>query len=112
MKEVREDNSIIKRINDNNPVYKMNEKEFNHSLLKFGSFVSILKNKRINQTMLLALVLEYPEYQESFKGVSEIDNIRVIIYNLILRFPILCKSKIIKNKIKELLNDGTRKTVL
>jgi len=103
------DNSIVHQISTNNPLYSINEKEFNESLLKFGSFLSILKNKRINQTMLLLFVLENEDYRNCFKNISEIDNIQILLYNLIIRFPILCKSKIIKNKVKELFDDKRKR---
>jgi len=112
MKELFEINDIISKINLNNPIYRINEEEFNASLLQFGAFISIIKNKRVNQTLLLSLLLENKNIRECFKQISEIDDTRVLLYNLIIRFPILCKSKIIKNKIKELVNDRQRKAIL
>ena len=112
MKNSVDNSAIISRINDTNPIHYMNQKEFDRSLLRFGALLSILRNKRINQTMLLQVLIEDEDFRESFKLLSEIENEHTLIKNLVERFPILCKSKIIKNKIKEILNDGTRKTVL
>ena len=112
MKKIIDNTEIIKQINLNDPIHIIDQKEFDLSLLKFGSLVSIKKNKKINQTMLLQLILEDESYREIFKGISEIESDYNLIKNLVIRFPILCKSKIIKNKIKEILNDGNRKTVL
>ena len=105
-------NSFIDKININDPIFQINEKEFNMSLLQFGSYISIIKNKRINQTMLLVMLLDSEDVRESFKMVSAIDNSPVLFYNLIKRFPVLCKSKIVKNKLNEIANDKTRKRIL
>ena len=112
MKEILEDNAILNKLNTTDPVYTINEREFNKGLIQFGSLVSILKNKRINQTMLLVTLLEDQDFTDCFKQISEVDNTRVLIHNLIIRFPILCKSKIVKNKIKELDDDKKRRRLL
>lgn len=105
-------NSFIDKINVNDPIFQINEKEFNMSLLQFGSYISIIKNKRINQTMLLVMLLESEEARESFKLISSIDSTPVLFYNLITRFPVLCKSKIVKNKLTEIANDKKRKRII
>ena len=105
-------NSFVDKININDPIFQINEKEFNMALLQFGSFISIIKNKRINQTMLLIMLLDSEEARDSFKMISSIDNTPVLFYNLITRFPVLCKSKIIKNKLNEIANDRKRKRII
>ena len=100
-------NSILQSINNNNPLYQIKEIEFDRVLLKFGSLVSMLKNKRINQTMFLVELLESEDHRECFKALSGIDETYILFYNLIIRFPVLCKSKIIKTKIKQ-INDKRR----
>ena len=96
------DNPIVQTINNNNPLYLIKKAEFDDILLKFGSLVSILKNKRINQTMFLITLLENEQYVKCFKLISGIEETNILFYNLIVRFPVLCKSKIIKSKIEEL----------
>lgn len=100
------DNPIIAKVEANNPLYNLNEREFNKGLMTFGSFVSIIKNKRINHTMLLIFLLEDNNYRECFKEISGVDNTKLLLYNFIQRFPNLCKSKIIKTKIKKLHKNG------
>ena len=110
--EVFSTNNILQSINNNDPIYQITEKEFNVCLLKFGSFMSILKNKRINQTMLLTELLESEAHRDCFKRLSGIDTTNILLYNIIIRFPVLYKSKIIKNKIEELYCDRTGKALL
>ena len=102
-----DENTIIQAINNNNPLYQIKQNEFDEILLKFGSLVSMLKNKRINQTMFLIELLESEPHRECFKILSGIDETKVLFYNMIIRFPVLCKSKIIKTKIKH-VNDRRR----
>ena len=102
------DNSILQSINNNNPLYQIKESEFDDVLLKFGSLISMLKNKRINQTMFLVELLDSENHRECFKVLSGIEETRTLFYNLIIRFPVLCKSKIIKTKIAK-INDKRRK---
>ena len=79
------DNSIdriINRIRGGNPINQIQDKEFNDAILKFGSFVSILKNKRINQTMLFVIILEDPHFLNAFQKISEVEE----KYDLISEF--------------------------
>ena len=99
-------------MNHSDPIYQINENEFNSALLQFGSFVSILKNKRVNQTLILSELLGDKQYKECFTFLTEIDDDFTIIQKLVNKYPILCKSKIIKTKIKALNNVGRRKKIL
>jgi len=109
MNNIDQNNEILKSIYNNNPINQIKEKEFNDNLLKFGSLVTILKNKRINQTMLLLLILEDSNYNNCFKQITEIDDDFTLISSLIIRFPILHKSKIIKTRLNKLNKNGQRK---
>ena len=95
-------NAILQTINNNNPLYKIEEAEFDMILLHFGSLISMLKNKRINQTMFLIELLKSENHRECFKALTGIDEIHTLFYKLIVRFPVLCKSKIIKTKLEHI----------
>lgn len=109
--EIQVDNQILQSINNTNPLYNIKQAEFDSALLKFGSLLSILKDKRINQTMFLVELLESEDHRECFKILSGIDKTNVLFYNMIVRFPVLCKSKIVKNKIKE-INEQSGKRII
>lgn len=109
---VYSDSAIIQTINNNNPIHQIKEAEFDKIVLKFGSLISMLKNKRINQTMFLVELLDSESHRECFKALAGIDETRTLFYNLIVRFPILCKSKIIKTKIKEINDKRKRKRIV
>jgi hypothetical protein len=109
MKDIISNDPIVQSIQSNNPLYQIEDNEFNISLLKYGSLVSILKNKRINQTMLMVELLSSNEHRDCFKHISGVDTTEMMLYNFIYRFPILCKSKIIRNKISEIHKRDKRK---
>jgi len=111
MNEGYHNDAILQTINNTNPLSQIKNAEFDVILLRFGSLISILKNKRINQTMFLVNLLDNEEYRECFKILSGIDETSELFYNMIIRFPILCKSKIVKSKIKE-INGKRRKRML
>ena len=100
-------NYVLQTINNTNPLHQIKEQEFDDMLLKFGSLISILKNKRINQTMFMVELLNSQQLIDSLKLLTGLDETTMLIYNILTRFPILCKSKIIKNKIKY-INDRRR----
>jgi len=110
--DMHSNNAILQTINNNNPLYQIKETEFDEVLLKFGSLVSMLKNKRLNQTMFLMELLDSEIHRECFKTLSGIDELHILFYNLIIRFPVLCKSKIIKTKIKEINDKRRRKKIV
>jgi len=91
----------IRNLSTNSPSYSLKEKEFDNALLVFGSLLSILKNKKINTIIILTSILNDKYTQECFKQISGIDNIQTIAYNIIVRNPILCKSKIIKRYLRK-----------
>lgn len=102
-------NNFVQQIESTDPISLINNQEFDDILLKFGSFISILKNKKINQTMLLIEILENQVVQKCFKQLTDIDNLQTLTYNMFIRYPILCKSKIVRNKIKDLKYARNRK---
>lgn len=107
-----EDNAIIQGINNNNPLYNIKNDEFDVALLKVGSLLTMISNKRVNPTIFLIELLENEEFSNCFMILSGIDRKEVLLYNVICRFPILCKSKIIQTKIKKLHGNKRNKRVV
>lgn len=90
------------------PIHQIQTKEFNLALIKFGSYVSIIQNKRLSQTFILLQLLESEKLREIFKGICEVDNFQVLLLQLLECYPALCKSKIIKSKIQQLFNPKSK----
>lgn len=86
----------------NNPIHQIENKEFNLALIKFGSFISIVYNKRVSQTFVLLQLLEDENLRNIFKEICEIDEFQTLLLNFLTCYPSLCKSKIIKAKVSQL----------
>ncbi len=91
-------------VSQNDPIFQLNNKEFNDALIKFGSFVSIIKNKRLSQTFILLQLLEDKDLRNIFHEICEIEEFQPMLMNFLVCYPSLSKSKIIKAKINQLFN--------
>jgi hypothetical protein len=100
--------SLEALINYNDPIYQIENKEFNLALIKFGSFVSVIYNKRLSQTFILLQLLENEKLRNIFMEISEIPEFQILLLKFLDCYPALTKSKIIKAKITELF--GKKKT--
>ena len=85
-----------------NPLDQIYSKEFAEGLLKAGSLISMLENKRMNTTGLFALLLEKKDYQDFFVEVTASKTFRQAILSLLCFYPSLVKSKITKAVIRKL----------
>ena len=83
------------------PVEYVYSKEFLNGLLKAGSLISILEGKRINTSMLFALIVEKPSYQNFFVEVTASENLSCGLLSLLQINPSLVKSKITKSLIRK-----------
>jgi hypothetical protein len=84
-----------------NPLDKIHSKEFAEGLMKAGSFISMLENKRINVTGLFALLLEKKDYQDFFVEITASETFKRAILSLLYFYPSLVKSKITKAVIRK-----------
>ncbi len=84
------------------PYAHLHSKEFVEGVLKAGSFISMLENKKINTTALFSLLMESPKYQEFFAEITSCDSFKEAIYFLLQLNPSLLKSKITKSLLKKL----------
>lgn len=105
---------LIDKMEKENPCHYLRETEFVNSLLKFGALISIIKNKKINQTSLTALLLDDRKIRDIFEKLTEIDNFNIIIRKILRHYPNLSRSKIIKIKYKKYIKayDRQRKNNL
>jgi hypothetical protein len=76
--------------------------EFVEGVLKAGSLISILENKKINSTTLFTLLLENKQYQDFFIEITASNSFREAVYSLLYLYPSLVKSKITKSSIKKI----------
>jgi hypothetical protein len=75
-------------------------KEFEEDVLKAGSVISILENKKLNPINLFLCLLESKQYQDLFVEITSMSNFKEAISHLLYLYPSLVKSKITKSAIK------------
>jgi len=90
-------------INKNDPLCCVCTKEYIMGVFKFGSYLSILKNKKINPSALFATILENKDLREIFIYVTHSENINEALLGLLQLYPSLLKSKNTKRLFKKSL---------
>jgi hypothetical protein len=84
------------------PVSQINSREFIEGVLKAGSLISMLENKKINTTALFSLLIQNPDYQKFFTEITSSDSFKEAIMSLLYLNPNLVKSKITKSIVRKL----------
>lgn len=90
-------------ISRNDPLSQICTKEYILGVFKFGSFLSIIKNKKINPSTLFTSILESKDLREIFIYVTHSENINEALLNLLQLYPSLLKSKNTKRLFKKSL---------
>jgi hypothetical protein len=75
--------------------------EFYDNLMKFASFLSIMRNKRINPTILICTILDNKDLRDILILKSEVENFNLIMRYILEQFPNLVSSKLIRQKYKK-----------
>jgi len=83
------------------PLRQIGSKEYIHSIYKFGAFLSIVNNKKINPTSLFVQILQDKKLREVFVEVTESENVYEALHGLLQLYPILLKSKNTKRLFKK-----------
>lgn len=97
------------------PVDQLLSREFIDGMLKAGSLISMIENKKLNAAALFALLLENKSYQDFFTDITSSDNFRDAILSMLYLTPSLVKSKVTKSIIRKINakpNHRSRKTSL
>ncbi len=76
------------------------DKELDECFLQFGSFLSMTQNKKINQTNYLLILIENKNLREVLMQMTGIDTFQELVKEMVVRYPLLCKSKAINARIK------------
>jgi len=79
----------------------LGNKELDECLLQFGSFLSIIQVKKVNYTNYLLILVENEQIREILLEMTGIDTFEELVREMIVRYPILCKSKVVSSRIKK-----------
>jgi hypothetical protein len=84
----------------NNPLDCLMDEEIETELLKFGSFCSIMHNKKLNSVAIFSLIVRNKIYKKIYMRLIHVDSEREAIL-LFLKFnPNLCRSKVVKEVLQ------------
>lgn len=97
-----------------NPLEQICTKEYIEGVLIFGSFLSIINNKKINASGLFTSVLQDLEMRELFIFITGSQSVHEALLGLLKLYPNLIKSKntkkLFNSSLSKKKNDRTRKT--
>ena len=99
------DKQLDALIQYNDPIHQIEAKEFNLNLIKFGSFVSIIQNKKLSQTFVLLQLFKDKQLREIFREMCEVDSFQKLLTQFLECYPVLAKSKIVKSEITRLFKN-------
>ncbi len=81
-------------------VQDITERELDMLILKIGSLLCILNNKKTNQVKLLISLVLDEQFKKCALLITEIDSFEFLVRYLMDKYPTLCKSKIISGALK------------
>ena len=90
-------------IGRSDPLSQICTKEYIDGVFRFGSYLSIIQNKKINPSALFVSVLENRHLREIFIEVTYSENIQEALLGLLQLYPTLLKSKNTKRIFKKSL---------
>jgi hypothetical protein len=86
------------------------DRELDEIILKMGSLLSILNNKKINQAKLLITLVQDDEFRYWFLKIADVDSFQYLVRCLMDKYPTLCKSKVVTGALKS--GNKSRKNTL
>ena len=99
------DKVVLSALEQSDPIRQLYSKEIALSILSFGSFLTILNNKKINPVFLFTSVLENLQLRKLFVEVTGTDSEKNSLLNLLHFYPSLVKSKNTKRLFKKSLKN-------
>lgn len=79
----------------------VNSKDFDECILKIGSFLSIVNCKKLSAIQLFIVIAQSDILQEIIIEMLGVDTFEQFVREYAIRYPIICKSKIIINKLSQ-----------
>ena len=83
-----------------NPLSQLARDELEVEFVKFGSFCSIINNKKLNNVTIFSLIVKNKLYRKIFMDLTDIDSEREAILLFLKYNPNLCRSKVVREILK------------
>lgn len=80
-------------------VHSITERELDMILLKMGSLLSILQNKKTNHAKLLIHLVKDLNFRNCFMKITELDGFEQAVRILMEKYPSLCESKVVSGAL-------------
>lgn len=100
---------ILEKIEDENPISQITEKEIDQFIVKVGSLITIIKNKNISPATLFITIISEPTYEHLFSKFIGTKTSLEISKILMSRYPNLLKSKLVKNSAIKIMKKRKNK---
>jgi hypothetical protein len=81
-------------------VHTITERELDMIILKMGSLLSILQNKKTNQAKMLILLVKNESFRKAFLYIAELNCFQKLVNCLMEKYPTLCESKVVYGALK------------
>ena len=81
-------------------VHTITDRELDMIILKMGSLLSILHNKKTNQAKMLIMLVTNEKFRRCFLSVAELDSFQHLVRCLMEKYPTLCESKVVSGALK------------
>ena len=78
------------------PISQLARDELEIELIKFGSFCSIIHNKKLNNVTIFSLIVKNKLYRKIFMELTDIDSEREAILLFLKYNSNLCRSKVVR----------------
>jgi hypothetical protein len=91
------------------PSTELTDQELDDCMIKFGSYVCIVKNRALNQISMIVEVIKDTDLQQDFCDYFSCENFSVALSLIFSYNPQLVKSKAIKDNIKRWKQNGIKK---
>lgn len=85
------------------PLINLSKDEIEIELVKFGSFCSIIHNKKLNNVAIFSLIVKSNTYCKIFMNLTETDSKKEAILLFLNHNSNLCRSKVVKEILKSQL---------
>lgn len=76
-----------------------NSKDFDECILRIGSFLSIIQCKKLSPIQLFVIIAQSEDLQKIVLEMLGFDTFGQFIKEYAVRYPIICKSKIVITKL-------------
>ena len=81
-------------------VHTITDRELDMVILKMGSLLSILQNKKTNHAKMLIMLVNNERFRRCFLQIADLDSFQQLVRALMEKYPTLCESKVVSGALK------------